>query len=123
MSFRQSLKSKRYNCEDCGKSFIEKELDIKRDLPDGGRIENEFVPKCRTCFRKALKKYRKQGWLQQQVMNGMLSVPEMAEYAKGNMCEGKLNEIIRSRKNNPLPVPTKESLIKEAKAVANVDMD
>ena len=53
----------------------------------------------------------------------MLSVVEMAEYAKGNMCEAKLNEIVRSRKNNPLPVPTKESLIKEAKEIANVDMD
>lgn len=123
MSFRQTLKSKRYNCEDCGKSFVEKSLDIKRELADGGRVENEFIQKCQRCFKTSLKKYRKQGWLQQQVMSGMLSVAEMAEYAKGNMCEAKLNEIIRSRKNNPLPVPTKESLIKEAKAVANVDMD
>ena len=88
MSFRQTLKSKRYNCEDCGKSFVEKSLDIKRELADGGRVENEFIQKCQRCFKTSLKKYRKQGWLQQQVMSGMLSVVEMAEYldAKLNKC-------------------------------------
>ena len=112
-SERTKLKSIKYICEKCGKPFVEKQIDFKHTMSDGSTIENEFIPVCQACFKKVLKKQKKIAWLHEKLSAGLLSADELSLYASGKISEEKLNQLIRSRKDSPLPVMTKEDLVKK----------
>jgi len=64
---------------------------------DGDKIIQEYVPKCPSCWKKALKNERKRQRMITAISEGQLTTQEAKDYMEGKMSQQTYDNLLRTR--------------------------
>ena len=90
MDFKRGVR--KFVCKRCGKNSHDEYGYSSRELPDGTRIEEEFIDLCKKCFKKSVNESRQTIRLREAIMSGECTEEDITEMQKSSVYKRKLYE-------------------------------